>query len=183
MLDHEEGQPGDPARGQLAHGEALEGRGRDQTSRGSDLRNLEGVVETPRRARPSVGGAGEDDVARLRELDDQLGRGRRRSVRLAPVDDGLHTVTLAQQRAEVGDETVEVVLGVVEEADRATGEIPRQRGHRDAVAGVDTGRTQHADQRHLNPPVKAVIVPRAEIRWSDSAAGQASYAAHSGWSA
>jgi len=95
MLDHEERQAGNPARGQLAHGEALEGRGRDQSGRGSDLRDLEGVVETPRRARPSVGGAGKDDVARLRELDDQLGRGRRGSVRLAPVDDGLHTVTLA----------------------------------------------------------------------------------------
>src|SRR5439155_26650557 len=117
------------------------------------------------------------------ELDDQLGRRRRRGVRLAPVDHGLHAVTLAQERAEVGDEAVEVVFGVVEEADRATGEIVRQRGPRDALAGVDPGRTQHADHRHGILPPKAVIVPRAEIRWSGSAAVRASCAARSGWSA
>src|SRR5207247_2810044 len=96
-----------------------EGRRPKEPGRRAALVQSDRVVETPRRARPSVGGAGEDDVARLRQLVDQLGRRRRGGVGLLAMDDGGHAVALAQQRAEVADEAVEVRLGVVEEADGA----------------------------------------------------------------
>jgi hypothetical protein len=55
MLEHEERKPGDAERADLAQREALkDGRGDDAGGR-ARLRQLDGVVETPRRARPSVG--------------------------------------------------------------------------------------------------------------------------------
>jgi hypothetical protein len=77
MVDDQQRQSGDAERGQLTDGQTLECRGRDEAGGGTALRQLDGVVETPRRAGPSVRGAGEDDVALLAELGDDLGRRRR----------------------------------------------------------------------------------------------------------
>jgi hypothetical protein len=55
MLEYEERKPRDAERADLAQREALkDGRGDDAGGR-ARLRQLDGVVETPRRARPSVG--------------------------------------------------------------------------------------------------------------------------------
>jgi len=55
VIDDEQGQTGGAECAQLTDGEALECRGRDEAGRGAGLGQLDGVVETPRRARPSVG--------------------------------------------------------------------------------------------------------------------------------
>ena len=70
------GRPAGAERAQLTDGESLERGGRDESGGRAGLGQLDGVVETPRRARPSVGGAGEDDVAVLAHA--------RRSARAAP---------------------------------------------------------------------------------------------------
>ena len=55
VLDHDEGEPGDAEGAQLARRESLENRRADQAGRSARLCQLDGVVETPRRAGPSVG--------------------------------------------------------------------------------------------------------------------------------
>jgi hypothetical protein len=55
MLDRDERQPGDAERAQLALREPLEYRRADDRTGSSRLRQLDGVVETPRRAGSSVG--------------------------------------------------------------------------------------------------------------------------------
>src|SRR5262245_120270 len=55
MLEHEERKPGDAERADLAQREALKDRRGDDAGGRARLRQLDGVVETPRRARPSVG--------------------------------------------------------------------------------------------------------------------------------
>jgi hypothetical protein len=87
MFDEEQWHPRDPERRHLTHGEPLEHGGPDQSGGRAGLRDLDRVVETPRRAGPSVRGAGEDDVTLLRHLHDDLGGGGRGRVGLAPVDD------------------------------------------------------------------------------------------------
>src|SRR3989441_7906706 len=89
VLDDEERQPRDPEGAELADREALERSRPDQPRGRAGLRQLDGVVETPRRARPSVGRAREDHVARLRELREELGRRGRRGIRLPPPDNRL----------------------------------------------------------------------------------------------
>src|SRR5205823_13979806 len=92
VLDDEERQSRDAEGAELTDGEALE-RGRPDQPRGrAGFRQLDCVVETPRRARPSVGRTREDDVARLRELGEEFGRRGRRGVRLSPADDRPHPV-------------------------------------------------------------------------------------------
>ena len=92
MLDNDHGQAGDAEGAELAHRKPPE-RGRpDQAGRGARLRQLDGVVETPRRARPSVSRAGEDDVAVLGQARQDLRRGRRRGIGFATPNDGLDAV-------------------------------------------------------------------------------------------
>ena len=55
MLDRDERKPGDTERGELAPREPLEHRRADDRAGSSRLRQLDGVVETPRRAGSSVG--------------------------------------------------------------------------------------------------------------------------------
>src|SRR5207244_10667948 len=97
----------------------------DKSRRCAALRQLYGVVESARRAGASGGGAGEDEVARLGELGQDRGRRRRRRVRLLPVQDPPDAVPLAEEGTDVVDEPVEVRLVVVDEADRASGEVGR----------------------------------------------------------
>src|SRR6267378_1285732 len=105
VLDDEERQARDPEGGHFADREALERGGADEASGRTDLRDFEGVVETPRRARSSVAGPREHDVALLRQLGERLGRCWDRCVRLAPAHDGLHAVTLAKEHADrVGEQ-------------------------------------------------------------------------------
>ena len=66
VLDDQQRQAGDAECSQLTDRESLEGVGPDEAGGRTEFRDLDGVVETPRRAGPSIAGAGEDHVARLR---------------------------------------------------------------------------------------------------------------------
>ena len=111
------------------------------------------VVETPRRAGASVRGAGEDEVALLGQLGEDLRRGWRRGVGLLADHHLRHPEVLAQQRADVGREPVEVGLGVVEEPHGATGEgRQRRRGHAasaERADRVDLGRLGYREAHAL----------------------------------
>src|SRR5207245_3026675 len=86
MLDRDERKPGDTERRELAPREPLEHRRADGRAGRSRLRQLDGVVETPRRAGSSVSRAGEDDVTVFRQARQDLGSGRRRGIGLAAPD-------------------------------------------------------------------------------------------------
>src|SRR5262245_47384196 len=105
-------------------GEGLEGTRRHyQRGRAGPLERHR-VVETPRRAGPSVGGAGDDqiDVAEARE---DLRRGGRRTVRLPLVDD-LRELTLGSEaRLHAAEQQLEVRLRVVEESEPFSGQRAR----------------------------------------------------------
>src|SRR5438094_387136 len=88
------------------------------------------------------------DVTRLRQLRDELRRRRRGRVGFLAMHDGGHAVALAQQRAEVADEAVEVRLGVVEEADGAAVPALRQGRHGDRLSLHDADGAQDADLGH-----------------------------------
>src|SRR5262245_51189449 len=131
MLDDEQGHPRNAEGAQFTHGEPLEGGGGDQAGGRAQLGDLDCVVETPRRARPSVGRAGQDDVALLGQLGEQFRRRRRGGVGLAPMDDLANAEAVPQEAAQIDRQLVEVVLGVVDEADDQARPVRRQRrdGH------------------------------------------------------
>src|SRR5256712_2237056 len=164
VLDDEERQARDPERAELTHGEPLERGRRDEPGRCTGLRQLHRVVETPRRARPSVGRAREDHVARLRQLREHLGRCGRRGVRLPATDDRLHPVLGTQKRANLVRQPVEVHLGVVEEADGAALEGRRQRRHSHRFPRRLADRAQDANACHdllrVTPVDRASSRPR-----------------------
>src|SRR5712692_3566536 len=164
VLDDEERQARDPERAELTHGEPLERGRRDEPGRRAGLRQLHGVVETPRRARPSVGRAREDHVARLRQLREHLGRCGRRGVRLPATDDRLHPVLGTQKRADLVRQPVEVRLGVVEEADDAALEGRRQRRYPHRFPRRLADRAQDANACHdllrVTPVDRASSRPR-----------------------
>src|SRR5207249_5574201 len=162
VLDDEERQSRDPEGAELTDGEALE-RGRPDQPRGrAGFRQLDCVVETPRRARPSVGRAREDDVARLRELGEELGRRGRRGVRLPPADDRPHPMLGGEERADLVRQPVEVRLGVVQEADDAALQRRRQRRHRHRLLRRHPDRAP--DENACHPFLRVTTMERASSR-------------------
>src|SRR2546426_544810 len=162
VLDDEERQPRDPEGAELADREALERSRPDQPRGRAGLRQLDGVVETPRRARPSVGRAREDHVARLRELREELGRRGRRGIRLPPADNRLDAVLGGEERADLVRQPVEIRLGVVEEADGAALQRRRQRRHRHRFLRRHPDGAQDANRCH--PFLRATPVDRTSSR-------------------
>ena len=95
MLDDEEREVRHPEAMRRPAREGLKGgRGNDHRGDASPLK-LNGVVETPRRARASVGGAGDHQVRRL-ERGEHLRRRRRGEIRLLPVEGSGYGVPLTE---------------------------------------------------------------------------------------
>src|SRR5207237_1422777 len=162
MLDRDERKPGDTERAHLALREPLEHRRADDRAGSSRLRQLDGVVETPRRAGSSVGRAGEDDVTVLRQARQNLRSGRRRGVRLAAPDHRFDAVLCGEDRADLVGKQVEVRLPVVDEADGAAGEGSGKLGHGDPATPGDTDRAQDANVAHV--VLRLMPVDRASSR-------------------
>ena len=93
-------------------------------------------MDTPRRAGPSVAGAGDDDVAAFRDFPDHRFIGGNRSAALAPGDDCFDAVFGREFGGEVFDQKIKIGLGVVDEADGfALEAIERAAGELRQVAG------------------------------------------------
>src|SRR5262249_6099378 len=111
---------------------------------------------------PSVGRAGEDDVAVFREAREDLWSGRRCGVGLAASDDRLDPVLCGEDRADLVGQQIEVRLAVVDEANRTAGQRSLQRPYARAVAGRHTDGTQDADLAH--DVLRVIPVDRASSR-------------------
>src|SRR5689334_2540091 len=98
MRDDGDGQPWIAERGSLCLAERLE-RGRADSHGGmTAFRYLYVVVDTPRRAGPSITRSGDHEVALLRELVDYLLWGRHRSATLGALDDSANAELRGQYR-------------------------------------------------------------------------------------
>ena len=112
------------------------------------LRDFYTVVDTPRRAGPSVARAGDDQVAFARESSSITASGAGTDAdALAALDDrARRRSVLDQQLGEIVDEMIEIGLGVVDEADDLAREA-RQRACcvllRRAPCAAPSGRKSH----------------------------------------
>src|SRR5262245_49527377 len=110
-------QPGIAEGARLRATQCLECGRADRERRPPALGRLDAVVDTPRRARPSIAGACDHQIAFGAELIDRGAVCRYRRRTLAYLHDALDAVLAPQQCLDLVDQVVEVGLGVVDEAD------------------------------------------------------------------
>ena len=116
MGNHRDRQVAVAERFRLRASQTGESSRADRDRREPALRRLYAVVDTPRRAGPSVARARDDRVALAGHVL-QHGVSDRHLPRLAVLDDPGHAVARHEQIREIVDEIVEIRLGVVDEAD------------------------------------------------------------------
>ncbi|PYN96310.1 MAG: hypothetical protein DMD91_21875 [Candidatus Rokuibacteriota bacterium] len=118
MRHRDHGQVRQPQRRRGRAAERDEGLGAENDGGNAPSLELRRVVDTPRRAGPSVGGSCEDDVGARGDL--VVVGGGMRGARLAPDADRACAGSFDQQLGHALEERVGVRLGVVENGDAAT---------------------------------------------------------------
>jgi len=118
---------------------------RDDSRRGNaEPLGRDGVVQTARRAAPSIADGGDEGVDR-RHLRQQLLRDGPARIRLAPPDHVADPVLRAQHRLEVIEEALGADLGIVEQAHRGAIERGERRRHPGRLTLGVEARIEYAD--------------------------------------
>src|SRR5215467_14550103 len=157
VLYDEQREPRGAERCHFAHGEILEDGGPDEAGGRPALGHFQRVVETPRRAGASVSGAGEDQVAVLREpLDDLVGGGGG-GIGLPPVHHRLDAEALLEKRPHLLHQKIEIVLRIVYEPHGEAPEVARQGRHRQCRLAPLAHRSQDGDRGHRISSLASVV--------------------------
>src|SRR5262245_22099170 len=153
MRDDDEGivgEPPGPGHGPRGDFEAV---GDDRRRRNAEPLRRDRVVQTARRAAPSVADGRHDRVGRG-QLGEQLPRHRPSRIRLAAPDDVADPVALPQHALEIVEEARRADLGIVDEPHGGAAErAERGRHARRLALGIET-RVEHTDGH-------AVVLPSA----------------------